>query len=119
MAPLVSRLVTLSDVKRHMAAIRHGIEIDMEALAEICRRFRVRELSLFGSVLRDDFHAGSDIDVLVEFEPDARISLFDVAALEDELSTLVGNEVHLVEKPALKRYLRDEILASAEVLIAD
>ena len=53
------------------------IDIPVEALAELCRRYHVRELALFGSVLRDDFRDDSDIDVLVEYEPVVRVTLFD------------------------------------------
>lgn len=102
-----------------MVTVHHGIEIDMDALAEICRRYHVRELSLFGSVLRDDFGDQSDIDVLVEYEPDARVSLFDMSDLRYELIDLFGREVDLVEKPGLKPLVRDNVLATAEVLIAD
>lgn len=102
-----------------MVALRHGIEVDMDALAEICKRYHVRELSLFGSVLRDDFRADSDVDVLVEFEQDAPISLFDLSDLKFEIAELLGRQVDLVEKPGLKRIVRDEVLASAEVLFAD
>lgn len=98
---------------------RHGIDIDMDALTEICRRFHVRELSLFGSVLRDDFREDSDIDVLVEYEPEAKVSLFDMSDLRYELEELFGRDVDLVEKPGLKPLIRDNVLTSAEVLIAD
>lgn len=101
-----------------MTAIRHGIEIDMDALAEICRRFQVRELSLFGSVLRDDFRQDSDIDVLVEFEPDASIGLFEYVDLKLSLSELLSRNVDLVEKPGLKPFIREGVLASAELLYA-
>ena len=101
-----------------MVALRHGIEADMAALAEICKRYHVRELSLFGSVLRDDFRPDSDVDVLVEFEPEASVSLFDLSDLKYELSELLGRPVDLVEKAGLKRIVRDEVLSSAEVLFA-
>jgi uncharacterized protein len=100
------------------ATVVHGIEIDMDALAEICRRYHVRELSLFGSVLRDDFREDSDVDVLVEYEPEARVSLFDMSDLNAELEQLVQRKVDLVEKPGLKPIIREHVLATAEVLIA-
>ena len=101
-----------------MVIVHHGIEIDMEALAEVCRRYHVRELSLFGSVLRDDFRAESDIDVLVEYEPDARVSLFDMSDLRYELIDLFGREVDLVSKRGLKPGYREHILSTCEHLYA-
>jgi uncharacterized protein len=95
------------------------IPIDREAIAEFCRRHRVRELALFGSVLRDDFRPDSDIDVLVEFETDAAVSLFDIIDMQDELATLFGRDVDIVERKALRNpYRRREILGSAEALYA-
>ena len=94
----------------------HGIEIDMDALAEICRRYHVRELSLFGSVLRDDFCEDSDVDVLVEYEPEARVSLFDMSDLQYELMELFGREVDLVSKRVLRRGYRERILSTCEPL---
>lgn len=102
-----------------MIVQRHGIEIDTEALAQLCKRYYVLELSLFGSVLRDDFRDDSDVDVLVEFEPEAPIGLFQYSDLRFELAELFGREVDLVEKPGLKPIVRDGVLSSAEVLFAD
>ena len=61
------------------------VPVSVEAVAEICRRYQVRKLSLFGSVLRDDFGPASDVDVLVEFQPSARVGLFKLQDLEGEL----------------------------------
>ena len=97
---------------------RHGIEIDMDALAEICHRYHVRELSLFGSVLRDDFGDESDIDVLVEYEPKARVSLFDMSDLRFELMALFGRNVDLVSKRGLRPGYREHILSTCEHLYA-
>lgn len=95
------------------------IPIDREAIAEFCRRYHVSELSLFGSVLRDDFRPDSDIDVLVEFEADAAISLFDLVDMRDELAEFFGRPVDVVERSALRNpYRRREILGSAELLYA-
>lgn len=101
-----------------MIESRHGIEIDMEALAEICSRYYVKEISLFGSVLRDDFRDDSDIDVLVEFEQDAPIGLFEMSALRFELRDLFGREVDLVSKRGLRPGYREHILATNELLYA-
>jgi len=97
---------------------RNHIEIPDEALAELCHRYHVRELALFGSVLRDDFRPDSDIDVLVEYEPDARATLFSHYDLQQELEQLLGRPVDLVSKGGLKPLIRDEILGSAEAIYA-
>ncbi len=94
------------------------IAIPEDELEELCRRYHVRELALFGSVLRDDFRDDSDVDVLVEFEPNAPIDLILFVRLGRELSVLLGRRVDLVEKPGLKRFLRDEVLDSARVIYA-
>lgn len=95
------------------------IPIPKDRVAEFCRRYRIRELSLFGSVLRDDFHPESDVDALVEFQPDAKHSLFDLVQIAEDLTSLFGREVHLVEKPALRNpFRRYEILRTRQVIFA-
>ncbi|MFO7650627.1 MAG: nucleotidyltransferase family protein [bacterium] len=95
------------------------VAIDRYRLAEMCRRFRVAELALFGSVMRDDFRPDSDVDVLVTFAPGARASLFDLVDLQAELQALLGRKVDLVEKPALRNpFRRRAILREAEVVYA-
>lgn len=94
------------------------IEIDQEQLAEFCRRNRIKRLSLFGSVLRDDFGPASDVDVLVEFLPEARVSLLDMAGMEMELEELLGREVDFRTALDLSKYFRDEVVAQAEVQYA-
>jgi predicted nucleotidyltransferase len=93
-----------------------------EALAAFCRRWKVRELALFGSILRDDFGPDSDVDLLVSFEPSADWSLFDHVKMEQELEALFGREVDLVSRRALERsenwIRRKEILDSAETVYA-
>ena len=96
--------------------VHDRIEISEEQLADICRRYHVRELSLFGSVLRDDFGNDSDIDVLVAFEPDAQVGLFKYYDLQQELQQLLGRSIDLVPKDGLKPIIRDEVLATAEVI---
>ncbi len=98
--------------------IRDRLDIPHDELAALCRRYSVRELSLFGSVLRDDFRADSDIDVLVEFEPDAPIGLFDYPGLQEELAELLGRKVDLVSKRGLKQLVRDRVIASSRILYA-
>jgi uncharacterized protein len=96
---------------------RHGIDIGMDALAEICQRFHVRELSSFGSFLRDDFREDSDVDVLVEYEPGARVSLFDMSDLKFTFEGRFQRKVDLGEKAGLKPLVRDHILVTSRVLI--
>ncbi len=97
---------------------QHAIEIPEEKLAEFCRRNHVVELSLFGSVLRDNFGRGSDVDVMVEFEPGHTIGLIRLALLEIELSEIIGRKVDLRTPQELSRYFREEIMNNAEPLYA-
>ena len=92
--------------------------IPMSEIAALCKRFEVRELSLFGSALRDDFRPDSDVDILVSFEPQARVSFFTLSDLQGELETVFGRKVDLVPKEGLKRMIRDEVLASSKVIYA-
>lgn len=92
------------------------VPVPMEAVADFCRRHRVRELALFGSVLRDDFTDQSDVDVLIDFLPDTRITLFGLSDLQTELEAMFSREVDLVMKDTLKRRIAAEVLASREVL---
>ncbi|MGB8932186.1 MAG: nucleotidyltransferase family protein [Anaeromyxobacteraceae bacterium] len=94
------------------------ITIDRERVAEFCRRHQVRRLALFGSVLRDDFRPDSDVDVLVEFAPDAHAGLFEMARMEDELAEVIGRRVDLRTPAELSRYFRDEVVAGAETQYA-
>jgi predicted nucleotidyltransferase len=91
-------------------------------LEELCRRWRVTELSLFGSALREDFRADSDIDLLVRFAPDAEWSLLDHAKLERELTEMLGRKVDLVSRTAVEAspnwIRRREILSTARALYA-
>lgn len=95
------------------------LAVPREAIAEFCQRNRIRRLSLFGSVLRDDFGPDSDIDVLVEFDPEARVGLITFAGMEIELSELLGRKVDLQTPGSLSKYFRDQVLAEAEVQYAD
>lgn len=82
------------------------VQLDAEELRALCERWGIRELSLFGSAIRADFSAESDVDVLVEFLPDAGVSAFDLVTISDELSELVGREVDLVEGAGLRNPIR-------------
>ena len=92
------------------------IDIDRDAVRAFCQRHRIRRLALFGSVLRDDFRPGSDVDVLVEFEPSARVGLLTLAGLELELGQLIGQAVDLNTPGFLNRHFRDQVLSEAEVV---
>ena len=96
------------------------IEIDVAKtrIKQLCRKYQVKELSLFGSSLRDDFQEDSDIDILVEFEPDAHIGFLKLTGLRNELSDLLKRKVDLVPKNGLKRYIRNEILSNTRVIYA-
>lgn len=94
-----------------------AIDIDRERIAEFCRKWKVSEFSLFGSVLRQDFEPGSDIDVLVDLEPESGLSLLDWVRMRDELSELFARSVDLVDKRGLcNPYRRRAILGSREIL---
>ena len=84
-----------------------------EAIAEFCRRNGVKRLSFFGSILRDDFTPESDVDMLVEFEPDKRIGLIGFAGLEIELSEILRRKVDLNTAGGLSKYFVDEVLREA------
>ena len=91
----------------------HGVEVDGLKIAEFCRRNGIRKLSLFGSILRDDFRPDSDIDVLVEFELGSRVGLFRLTGMEIELSEVLGHKVDLNTPGFLSPYFRDRVLAEA------
>jgi predicted nucleotidyltransferase len=93
-----------------------AIDVPEANLAEFCRRNQIRKLAFFGSVLTDRFSDASDIDVLVEFEPGHRIGYLGMAALERELSTLLGGrKVDLRTANELSRYFRGDVLKTAAV----
>ena len=91
------------------------LDVDQEALAELCRRDRISRLSLFGSVLKGTARPDSDIDLLVEFEPGAHPTYFTLARIELELSPLFGGKrIDLRTARELSRYFRDEVVREAE-----
>jgi predicted nucleotidyltransferase len=98
--------------------IAPGIVLPEAEIAEICRRHRVRELSLFGSAVRGEMRPDSDFDLLVDYFPDARPSLFDLIGMTNDLSDLLGRKVDVGVKRALKPRYRDRILAGAQVIYA-
>jgi len=94
------------------------LHISFEALADFCRRYQVRELALFGSMLREDHRPDSDVDLLVSFAPAARVTFLSLARMQRELEALLGRKVDLVPKDGLKPIIREHILATARVLYA-
>lgn len=95
------------------------MQLDMDVLAAFCRKWRIRELSLFGSALRDDFGPESDLDFLVSFEPETGWDLFDLVTMKTELEERFGRPVDLVEKEALRNpWRKSEILRTREVIYA-
>src|SRR3990172_9239835 len=101
-------------------AVPKNIQIPADRIADFCRRWKITEFALFGSVLRDDFRPDSDLDVLVTFAPDAGWSLFDHVTMQDELKAIFGRTVDLVSRRGLERsqnYVRRKaILKSAEAI---
>ena len=118
--PSRQRISVVCDNRSHRwgMVLRH-LEIPDRLIAEFCQRWKVRELSVFGSVLREDFGPASDVDVLVCFDADAERSLLDLVIMQQELSRLLGRVVDLVEQKALRNpYRRSAILNSKHVVYA-
>ncbi len=99
-------------------AVRSNITIPRDELVAFCQRHHIRQLSLFGSVLRNDFHTDSDIDMLVEFEQGQRVGLIRLSGIELELSQLLGRKVDLRTPADLSRYFRQTVLSTAQVVYA-
>jgi predicted nucleotidyltransferase len=96
------------------------LSLPYEQIAEFCRKWNVSEFALFGSVLRDDFRPDSDVDVLLTWAPESRISLFDYGPMKDELEAMFGRKVDLVSKEGIQQsrnwIRKKEILGSARVV---
>lgn len=98
---------------------RAKISLPKDDIAIFCRKWMIREFALFGSVLREDFGPDSDLDVLVDLEPDAPWSLFEWVDMIEELKSIFGREVDLVEKSGLRNpFRRHAILKNREVIYA-
>jgi hypothetical protein len=95
--------------------MRVKIDVPKEELAAFCRRNHIRRLAFFGSALRDDFTPESDVDVLVEFEPGARVGLITLAGMEIELTRLLGHTAEMHTVKGLNPHFRDAVLEQAEV----
>lgn len=98
--------------------LRPGIEIPARALVDLCRRYQVRELAVFGSVLGPNFTEASDVDFLVEFAPEAQIGMLVFSSFQRELSEILQRPVDLVPKTGLKPVIRDDVLSQAEIVYA-
>ncbi len=94
------------------------VEVDQSKLFDLCRRYQVRELSLFGSAARGEMRPSSDLDLLVEFLPNAQVDLVDYAGLMLDLSRLLCRKVDLVSKNGLKPLIRDSVLEDARLVYA-
>jgi uncharacterized protein len=96
-----------------------GVEIQKEIIQAFCQKWMILEFALFGSILRDDFRPDSDIDILVSFSPDAHWGLTDLAEMKDELQSIYGRDVDLIEKEGLRNpFRRKEILGTRRVIYA-
>lgn len=98
------------------ATIHAAIPIPIEKIREICERYPIRELAIFGSALREDFGTKSDIDLLVQFEPNTRIGYMGISKIAQAFESVLNRDVDLVEKEALRWFVRDEILSTARVI---
>lgn len=94
------------------------VEVDEARLADLCRQYQVRELSLFGSAARGEMRPDSDIDLLVEFLPTAEVGLVEHAGLMLDLERLLGRKVDLVSKNGLKPRIRQGVLTDAQLIYA-
>lgn len=95
-----------------------SVSIPQDKIAELCRRYSVRELLLFGSAIRDDFSLASDIDLIVDFLPEAKITFPELLRLQGEISSVVGRNVDLVSKAGLKPKFSDLVLPLAQQIYA-
>ena len=94
------------------------INLPMEDITDLCKRYHVRELALFGSAAKGNLRKDSDIDLLVEFEPDAQVGFITLSRMQRELSNLIHRKVDLVPKGGLKPILRHDVLSTIKVLYA-
>ena len=102
--------------------IRHGIEMDSEAIRAFCRKWKIKELSVFGSILRDDFRADSDVDFLADYEDDAEWDLFDHMDMEEELEGIIEHKADILDRPTMQNHdnwlLRKAIFSTEEKVYA-
>ncbi len=98
--------------------VAQDLNVSISVIEEFCRRYPIRELAVFGSALREDFTPSSDLDLLVEFEPDAEVGFMTLSKMQRELSKIFNRQVDLVPKEGLKPKVRRAVLSSARVLYA-
>jgi len=91
------------------------LPIPHERISEICQHYHITKLALFGSVLRDDFRPDSDVDVLLEFEPEHTPGLLSLVRIERELTAIIGRQVDARTPNDLSRYFRQSVLEQAEI----
>ena len=100
----------------------HQVDLHSTAIRDFCRKWKIKELSVFGSVIRDDFGPGSDIDFMVDYEDEADWDLLDHFHMQDELALIVGREVDILDREGLEssenRFLKKEIFSTAERVYA-
>ena len=114
--PELKRLVTLSNTETFspQPLDTPRISVPQDKISSFCQRHHIRKLSLFGSVLRDDFRPDSDVDVLVEFEP-GYVPGFEIVTMENELTEMLGRKVDLRTPKDLSKYFRDQVVREAKV----
>ncbi len=104
----------------HQILLTHDLSLPGESLTKLCQHWQIVELSLFGSILREDFNADSDIDVLVKFSEEARITFFDLDVIEQQLTQLFHRPVDVVTKQAIEQshnpIRRKNILNNSKVI---
>jgi predicted nucleotidyltransferase len=98
---------------------KSNINIPSEKIEKFCKKHHIRKLSLFGSALRDDFTPESDLDILVEFDPDHIPGFIRLAGMEIELTEILGRKVDMRTAQDLSRYFREDVLNSAKVQYAE
>jgi uncharacterized protein len=100
----------------------HGIDLDSQAIRDFCAKWKITELSVFGSILRDDFRPDSDIDFLVTFNGSAQWDLYDVELMKNELEQTIGRSVDFISRSAIERsdnrFIKKEVLSTAEAVYA-
>ena len=122
--PILNRLAPIVPGVGHneveaMKTLEFGdTHVDGPSLADVCRRYGVKELSLFGSAVRGEMGSDSDIDIMVEFEPGVRVGVVRFESLVEELELLAGRRVDLVTKRGLKPWIRPHVLKDARVIYA-
>lgn len=93
-----------------------AINLPFDQITAFCQQHPIQKLSLFGSILREDFKLESDVDLLVEFIPNSKISYFDLAGMEIELTRIIGRKVDLRTPNELSQYFRQNVLDAAQLI---